>query len=461
MKAGGRQLPVDNTPASGLHGFPVLKPHAVDRVQQPVWDGAFARLKAQGVPLHIAYFHYLVIPENPAGGCELYWLEKLAERHHVTVFSLEFRPRGQPQIEWVRVPAIRRPLFLLFLLYHIMAPLAYGWYRFRRRVSFDLIHTIESNLTLGDVVSAHFCHTAFLQEHWRWKGNLHLRGLCRWLDHKLHAMLEERVFRRARLIVVPSRGLARELCQYWPALGAKIRVIPYPIDLEHYQPPESFDRQGERARLGFRNQDVVLCFVALGHFERKGLPALLIALERLAHLPVRLLVVGGHPSTLKPYRNVVAARDLCPKVVFAGQVNDPRPYYWCSDGFILPSVYETFSKVCFEAAACGLPILVNRLHGVEELLEDGRNGFLVRPDPESVMKGIERFVALSPAERQMMGARAREGVRRYSIAAYLERWSEVLDELLAGRSLRNRKDAAEAGMPASAETAGTREVKQC
>ena len=74
--------------------------------------------------------------------------------------------------------------------------------------------------------------------------------------------------------------------------------------------------------------------------------------------------------------------------------------YELADAFVLPSSYETFSLVTFEAAASGLPILATPVNGVRELIEDGRNGFLIAPDPDSDRR------APAPAGRRPGAARA-------------------------------------------------------
>ena len=37
-----------------------------------------------------------------------------------------------------------------------------------------------------------------------------------------------------------------------------------------------------------------------------------------------------------------------------------------------------------QAAACGLPMLVTPVNGARELIEDGRNGFLITPDAQEI-----------------------------------------------------------------------------
>jgi len=160
--------------------------------------------------------------------------------------------------------------------------------------------------------------------------------------------------------------------------------------------------------------------VALGQFERKGLPLLLQALARTAQ--VKLIVVGGEADLIARYRREAAKYQLGRRVIFAGLQSDIRPYLWSSDVFIFPSRYETFSLVTYEAAASGLPIVVSHLYGVEDLLQDGDNGFLIETTVDGVTEGLERFLRLSPAARHAMGQRARLAASACSEERFLDAW---------------------------------------
>jgi glycosyltransferase involved in cell wall biosynthesis len=102
--------------------------------------------------------------------------------------------------------------------------------------------------------------------------------------------------------------------------------------------------------------------------------------------------------------------------------SDVRPYLWSSDVFVFPSLYETFSLVTYEAAASGLPIVVSHLYGVEDLLRDGENGFLIETTVAGVREGLERVLDLSPADRQAMGQRARQAASGCSEGNFVEAW---------------------------------------
>jgi glycosyltransferase involved in cell wall biosynthesis len=102
--------------------------------------------------------------------------------------------------------------------------------------------------------------------------------------------------------------------------------------------------------------------------------------------------------------------------------SDVRPYLWSADVFVFPSSYETFSLVTYEAAAAGLPIVVSQLNGVEDLLVDGDNGFLIETTAAGVKKGLERVLSLTVAERHIMGQRARQAASASSEEQFVDAW---------------------------------------
>ena len=67
----------------------------------------------------------------------------------------------------------------------------------------------------------------------------------------------------------------------------------------------------------------------------------------------------------------------------------------------------------FEAAASGLPILATPVSGVRELIEDGRNGYLITRDPVMIAERLGRLG--EDAElRARLGAAARESALAFS-----------------------------------------------
>jgi glycosyltransferase involved in cell wall biosynthesis len=371
--------------------------------------------------LRIAIFDHRVTRLNPIGSCHRAMLTALAAEHEFTVFAVEFENPCPEKIRFIRVPSPIRPMAALFVVYHVMALFCYLLYRIRSGPKFDHVQALESNLAFGDILYSHFCHRVYLKQHSNKSGAKGLQGWLRWLDHKLHAWMENFTYPRAKQVVVPSRGLARELITEFPYIQNKTTVVPNPINLQRLQKPADFDRRAFRHQLGFDDQDLVALFVALGQFERKGLPLLLQALGTPGMERVKLLVVGGEADLVARYGGETKDQ-LGERVKFVGKQSDIRPYLWSSDVFVFPSLYETFSLVTYEAAASGLPIVVSQLYGVEDLLVDGDNGFLIATSVAGVRSGLERILALSETERHAMGQRARKAAFANSEEHFVDAW---------------------------------------
>src|SRR4051812_25575084 len=231
--------------------------------------------------MKIALFDDVVSPRSPAGSCDVRVLEALRDEHEVTVFTseLELSAGGGRPVRHVAVPTIRHPRLASFLLYFARAWMSYGRLRLRGR-RFDLLQATDCSSPAADVCYAHLCHRAFLAEMWpQVRGRVSPRTVHSWANHKVRALIEARLVRRARVVVVPSEGLKRDLARVYPGVAEKITVIRNTVDLAHFERPSGFDRRGFRRRMDTDDAHTAFVFVALGHFERKGLPMLLEALS--------------------------------------------------------------------------------------------------------------------------------------------------------------------------------------
>lgn len=377
--------------------------------------------------MRIAIFDYKIIPGNPSGNCHLTLLRALSKEHRFTVFSVEFENPDPQAITWVRVPAPTRPLALLFVAFHLLAPIMYIWHKIRCREQFDLVQSVESNLCFGSVVYSHFSHKTYLRDHMKTRHGL--RGTLRWIDNWLHAHAERFRYPAAEVIVTPSVGLAEELERDFQIAPERLIVIANPISVQYMQRPADFNREDLRHTFGFTSSDFVLVFSALGQFERKGLPLILESLETSPEIQAKLLVIGGEADLIAEYRKRADAMRLEDRVSFAGMQSDVRPFLWSADAFILPSAYESFSLVTYEAAAAGLPILAPPLNGIRDLLRDGDNGFLVAHSKSSITAALEHITRLPKEELRGMGQNAQRSAAGFSEERFVDAWRDLYGNL--------------------------------
>ena len=85
-----------------------------------------------------------------------------------------------------------------------------------------------------------------------------------------------------------------------------------------------------------------------------------------------------------------------------------------SDLFILPSYYEALGCVYLEAMACGIPAVGVRGMGIDEIIIDGENGFLVKPKSVEDIVSVLCRVQDNPELLSNLGARARETAHLYT-----------------------------------------------
>lgn len=101
-------------------------------------------------------------------------------------------------------------------------------------------------------------------------------------------------------------------------------------------------------------------------------------------------------------------------VVYHGAQSDVRPFIgkaWCT---VHPSFYpEGMSNVLLESCAAGRPIITTNRPGCGEIINDGVNGYIVKPhDSYDVAKKIEQFISLPYEQKRKMGLAARRKVER-------------------------------------------------
>jgi glycosyltransferase involved in cell wall biosynthesis len=373
----------------------------------------------------VAIVDYAVTDQSPLGSCHLRIVEALCSEIDFTVFATEFDNPDPTRVEWVRVPSVNRPLAARFLSFYATSSFALAR---PRNAPVQLIQGVESCTYNQDISYVQFCHRGFLRHQWRQARPAGLRRVSHYVNHRVRSVGERRSVRRARLVVVPSETLARELQAEHEVDLDRVRVIPNPVAVARFGRPQDFPREEMRSELRARPSDLLVVFVALGHYERKGLPQLLSALT-MTSATVRLVVVGGKDDLVRAYRKRATRLGLADRVEFKGDQRDIRPFLWAADAYAAPSAYEAFPLATLQAAAAGLPLVVTPLAAVAPFFVDGRNGIAVDRDAADIARALGRLAEGEPAWRLELGAEARRAAAEFDVPRFAERWRNLYREL--------------------------------
>jgi glycosyltransferase involved in cell wall biosynthesis len=165
--------------------------------------------------------------------------------------------------------------------------------------------------------------------------------------------------------------------------------------------------------------------------QRKGLADVFAAMKLLNRADVQLVVLGSPVAPLDFYRKEYPGFEYQP----------PRPHdevlelMQKCDVFLLPSIVEGRALVQQEAMACGLPLIVTRNAGGEDLIEEGKTGFLVNiRSPEAIAEKISWFADHRHALPAMREAAQRKSAG-YTWEKYGARISGAVRQVLGQEEL--------------------------
>ena len=219
------------------------------------------------------------------------------------------------------------------------------------------------------------------------------------------------------------------------ALGvdpARIHVVYNGIDARAFQ---SVLSPGEaRARLGLPRDCRTVGIV--GRLAPQKNHALFLAAARIVRdrqPGARFLIIGEGP--LRGELEAQAQQlGLSSDVVFLGNRPDMADLLAATDLSVLSSNYEGLANVLLEAMAAGVPVVSTAYAGVDELVTDGVQGFVVSMDDAAALAGrVCELLADDPLRRRM-GEAGREAVaRRFSIEAMGQRLLSVYEGALKAR----------------------------
>ena len=202
------------------------------------------------------------------------------------------------------------------------------------------------------------------------------------------------------------------------APGAAVTVIPHGVDLDLFRPtapPVNLDLE----------RPVILCAGAVDEHKRMDLAV--GAVQRLDR--GSLVVLGEGPEAAALDR--LAAQQLGPRRYLRRTV--PRAempgWYTAADCFTLPSRTESFGLTYLEAMACGIPCVAPDDAVRHEVI--GEAGIF-----SDVTDDAAYTAALAAALDRNWGTAPRMRAERFPVTATVDRYAEVLKELILKEQTR-------------------------
>ncbi len=190
------------------------------------------------------------------------------------------------------------------------------------------------------------------------------------------------------------------------------RVHGVGVDAERYRPASASRKRELRERMGYGPDDFLLFYAAEFNANKNQqllIRALALAKDRMPN--ARLLLAGDGPL-LDMCKAMSSRLQVDHMTRFLGYRDDIDRLLPACDVAVASSLREGLPVNIMEAMACALPVVATKNRGHDELVDDGRNGWIVDRDQEQQL--AERLVAAynDPALRRRLGEAGRLKIHR-------------------------------------------------
>lgn len=235
------------------------------------------------------------------------------------------------------------------------------------------------------------------------------------------------IYPLADKIIAPSKGIEAALQKEIPKIPSKnLKCIYNMVDLENALTlsNENLDHQI------LNNKEPII--ISVGRLiERKGFKYLLYAFEKVnKKIASQLLILGDGPERNR-LKRLACSLGIDERTLFLGFQSNPFKFISKAKILVLPSLVEGFANVLIEAMAVGTPVIsTNAPYGTDEIIENGKSGFLV---PIGNIDALAEKILLLLSNSQLHTKFIEEGRKivqeRFSHQKQIKKWEDLLLEV--------------------------------
>lgn len=202
-------------------------------------------------------------------------------------------------------------------------------------------------------------------------------------------------------------------------------LIPNGLNLKVFK---EYDNTITRKKLNLPLDEKIILFVADNiNNHRKGFKYLKQALKELELDNFICILVGSYQE--KTEEDYFLHFDFVKDDSMLAQI------YTCTDAYIIPSLEDNLPNTVLESLACGTPVIGFDVGGVPDMIQNGKNGYLVTPrNSQELAQKITLILKDDNLRKNMSNCSRRIAEGKYSIERqsqkYIDLYNNVLEKKL-------------------------------
>ncbi|MDP1845900.1 MAG: glycosyltransferase [Candidatus Moranbacteria bacterium] len=236
---------------------------------------------------------------------------------------------------------------------------------------------------------------------------------------------------RCDAVITPTPSVI-EIIRKWGVTNKNITAIPTGVEENQFADP---DRKSIREKYNIQNKEVLLILFSRLTAEKNVEFLLGYVIEILKNNPKAKFLICGEGDLRKKLEEQASKSAAAEKIFFAGLVPDDikKNYFSAGDIFVYASKSETQGMSLTEAMYTSLPIVAVRATGVQDIVEDGRTGFLVSEDKNEFQTAVEKLID-NESLRNKFGEEAKQVARKkYTSLVCAKKMLEVYNNAIETR----------------------------
>ncbi len=183
---------------------------------------------------------------------------------------------------------------------------------------------------------------------------------------------------------------------------------------------------------GITDKDFTVACVANAR-PHKGVRFLLEAAKALSDIDNLHILLVGRNINVEPNMSLIKQSGMADRIHLAGFRHDAPELIAASKVLVLPSIGgEGLPRVVLESMGCGIPPIATDTAGTAEVVEDGRNGYVVAVGDPGAIADKVRYLYENPKLVESMSAECCKTIdNEMSVRVAIDRYIDFFETLMA------------------------------